>query len=152
MSTTFTIPKANSMIFTPIQNPSDNLFFQTSSQGCTLSTGGQAADTHYNIERSADGSNGLCSSVSIQEVYTEDLNLGEGHATQQSVQHLSTATGVIAIKSLFERGLQPNEGKSRTSWGWYSHTLVCPCQSPKRMKNTSDNSDALCICRNGFGR
>lgn len=127
------------MIFTPIQNPSDNLFFQTSSQGCTLSTGGQAADTHYNIERSADGSNGLCSSVSIQEVYTEDLNLGEGHATQQSVQHLSTATGVIAIKSLFERG----RGKEQDFMGVvFAH----PCVSmPKPQKDEKHIRQLRCI-------
>jgi len=48
-----------------------------------------------------------------------------------------------------ESELQSTEGNSRTLCGGDLHTLVRPCTVPKgRMKNTSDNSDALRICRN----
>lgn len=105
-------------------------FVIPSSQGWTLPTEGQAAGNHYSIKNSADGSNALCTSVNTQEVYKEDLNLGEGCATQ-SVQHLGTAIGVTVVKSLFESELQSKEGNSRLCVGgictaWYVHA-----QSPK---------------------
>lgn len=152
MPTTFTIPKANSVIFTPIYSPSHNLFFQNSSQERTLSTGGQAADTHYNIERSADGSNGLCSSVSIQEVYTEVLNLGEGHATQVCPTSQYCNWSGCQQKPVWERTAAQQGKEQDFMWVVFPHPCMSMHKAPKRTKNTSDNFDALCIYRNGFER
>lgn len=116
-----------------------------------MSTGGQAAGNHYSIKSSADGSNILCSSANIREVYIEDLNLGEGCVRQQSAQHLGTAIGAITIKSLSESGLQSMRETAGLCVGVFGHPCMSMNKVPKgRMKNTSDNADALCICRNGF--